>query len=164
MRARTGPESWPRHPRDGTGARLQLYESSVSQARTSHQVNQMVKCAYEARVSHLFIAHGASKIGSFNETTQRVHQHSSPKNGDEDLLNAAACQTIKNEGEVFILPPELPQQFRNRRSRAVLANSRAASSAAPAVDFSAATVKILLICSKPRIKTRATQQEYGRFA
>jgi len=85
---------------------LYLYERSVSLARTSHQINQCVKAAYEGRVSHLFVADGATQMGSFDEATQRAQQHGTPQPGDEDLLNAAAAETIKNGGQVFIVPKE----------------------------------------------------------
>lgn len=85
---------------------LSLYERSVSLARTSHQINQCVKAAYEGRVSHLFLADGATQMGSFDEATQRARQHGTPQPGDEDLLNAAAAETIKNGGQVFIMPKD----------------------------------------------------------
>jgi len=85
---------------------LYLYERSVSLARTSHQVNQCVKAAYEGRVSHLFLADGATQMGSFDEATQRVRQHGTAQPGDEDLLNAAAAETIKNGGQVFMVSKE----------------------------------------------------------
>jgi hypothetical protein len=85
---------------------LNLYERSVGVARTSHQINQCVKAAYEGRVSHLFLADGATQMGSFDEATQRARQHGTPQPGDEDLLNAAAAETIKNGGQVFVIAKE----------------------------------------------------------
>jgi len=86
---------------------LALYESNISAGRTSHQVNQVVKSAYEGRVSHLLLAEGARQMGNFDEATQRVRQHGSPLPGDEDLLNAAALQTIAHGGQVYLVSKEL---------------------------------------------------------
>jgi hypothetical protein len=86
---------------------LQLYETNVSAGRTSHQVNQVVRSAFEGRVSHLLLADGATQMGNFDEATQRVRQHGSPLPGDEDLLNAAALQTVLHGEEVYLLPRQL---------------------------------------------------------
>jgi hypothetical protein len=86
---------------------LSLYDDNISLGRAAHQVNQVVRCAFEGRVCHLLLADGASQMGNFDDATQRVKQHGSFVPGDEDLLNAAALQTILHGGEVYLVPKEI---------------------------------------------------------
>lgn len=70
------------------------------------KVTEIVKAAYEGRVSHLLISDDAKVFGSFDEATHRVREHKRPATRDEDLLNAAAIQTVLHGGDVAVLPAE----------------------------------------------------------
>ena len=73
---------------------LAMYERLGGTERVSSKPVDVVKAAGESRVSHLFIAEGASHPGG---------------RSGEDLLNIAALQTIANGGEVWITPgPNVP--------------------------------------------------------
>lgn len=63
-----------------------------------------MKAAFDGRVSDLVLAEGAQYRGNFDEATQRVRGHKQAVAGDEDLLNAAAVQTILHSGQVFVVP------------------------------------------------------------
>jgi hypothetical protein len=67
-------------------------------------LKEIVKAAYDGRVLHLFVARGAKEMGNFDEATHRVRTHAEERPGDEDLINAAAAQTINHAGNVFVLP------------------------------------------------------------
>jgi hypothetical protein len=85
---------------------LALFEKSGPE-RSSSNIREVVKAAYDGRILHLFLAEGASHMGNFDEITRKVHDHEAhPQSTDEDLLNAAAVQTISHAGNVFVLPKE----------------------------------------------------------
>lgn len=73
--------------------------------RGSSTVKEIVKGAFDGRVSELILAEGAHYMGNFDEATHSVRGHKQPLPGDEDLLNAAAVQTILHSGQVFVVPP-----------------------------------------------------------
>lgn len=84
---------------------LARFEQQAGSDRASSTVKEIVKAAFDGRVSDLVLAEGAQYMGSFEEATQRVRGHKQPLAGDEDLLNAAAVQTILHSGQVFVVPP-----------------------------------------------------------
>jgi hypothetical protein len=45
-------------------------------------------------------------LGSFNPETSTIDLHPEAQPGDEDLLNAAAIQTLLNGGTVYAVEPE----------------------------------------------------------
>lgn len=67
-------------------------------------VNDLVAAAYEGRVMHLFAAENAQVMGNFDEAKHRAWTHTEPRDGDEDLINAAALQTIVHAGHVHLVP------------------------------------------------------------
>jgi hypothetical protein len=67
---------------------------------------EVVKAAYTGRVAHLFLTEGASRMGVFDQASQTVEQHEQPAPGDEDLVNAAAVETLLHGGLVDIVPQE----------------------------------------------------------
>ncbi len=67
-------------------------------------VNDIVKAAYEGRVLHLLVAENAPVMGNFDESAHRARTHQVPRSGDEDLINAAAVQTIIHAGTVHSVP------------------------------------------------------------
>jgi hypothetical protein len=72
--------------------------------RISLSLKEIVKGAFDGRVLHLFVARDAREMGNFDEATHRVRKHSDEQPGDEDLINAAAVQTVNHAGNVFVLP------------------------------------------------------------
>jgi hypothetical protein len=81
-------------------AALARYEQMAGSARGSVRVKDIVKAAFEGRVLDLILAEGAQYLGSFRERDERVSGQ-----GDEDLLNEAAIQTILHAGSVFVVAP-----------------------------------------------------------
>jgi hypothetical protein len=64
-------------------------------------VKEIVRACYEGRVMALLIAETAQVMGNFNEATFAAEGSRELKPWDEDLLNAAALQTIVHGGQVF---------------------------------------------------------------
>jgi len=72
--------------------------------RSSTDPRTIVQAAFQGRVLDLVIAEHADYRGVWNEETQNVED-----GGDEELLNAAALQTIRHGGHAFVLDePDMP--------------------------------------------------------
>lgn len=83
---------------------LESFES-VAAERRSTTAKEIVKAAYDARISHLFLNETGEYRGWFREATGEVKAHGKSEGiGEEDLLNAAAVRTIAGGGQVFVLP------------------------------------------------------------
>ena len=82
------------------------YKELTATGRTSNDIKEAVSAAYFGRVDQLFVAVGVQQWGSFNPETNTIELHPDPEVGDEDLLNAAAIQTILNGGTVYAVEPE----------------------------------------------------------
>ncbi|MDQ6759357.1 MAG: hypothetical protein M3Z32_05745 [Acidobacteriota bacterium] len=84
---------------------LTRFDKQAGGDKASTTVKEIVKAAFDGRVSDLIIAEGAQYMGNFDQTTDSVQGHKKPLPGDEDLLNAAAVQTVLHAGHVFVVPP-----------------------------------------------------------
>jgi hypothetical protein len=83
---------------------LAMYEH-LGSGRASADLEEIVRAAYDGRVLHLFVAQGAHPMGNFDDVTREVHTHGEEQPGDEDLINAAAVETLRHAGDVFVVPP-----------------------------------------------------------
>jgi len=82
---------------------LARYEEAGTQ-RSSSTVKDIVKASFDGRVLDLILAGGARYMGVFDDLTRDVKGHKHPVQGDEDLLNVAALQTLLHAGQVFVVP------------------------------------------------------------
>lgn len=85
---------------------LARYSELSNSQQTSTDLKEAVSGAYFGRIDQLVVALGVQKWGSFNPETSTVQVHSEAEVGDEDLLNAAAIQTLLKGGSVYAVPPE----------------------------------------------------------
>jgi hypothetical protein len=81
---------------------LQLWEKLGGSTRVATSFGDIVKAAFEGRIAHLFAAEGAQTMGVFDRNTMQMRV----QGRQEDLVNAAALQTIALGGDVFTLQPE----------------------------------------------------------
>jgi hypothetical protein len=81
---------------------LEQLDRQMGANRASLTMKEIVKAAYEGRVSHLFLTDSAKYIGTFDETRMQTHAHSDDRLEEEDLVNTAALQTILHAGQVFV--------------------------------------------------------------
>ncbi|MBD1849985.1 hypothetical protein H6F87_08235 [Cyanobacteria bacterium FACHB-502] len=86
-------------------AAIDHYHELTSTGKTSTQLEEAVSAAYYGRVDQLFVAVGVQTWGKFDPQNDEMQIHPERQPGDEDLLNAAAVQTILNGGMVYALPP-----------------------------------------------------------
>jgi hypothetical protein len=81
------------------------FRNLVSSGRTSEDLNDILRAAYDGRVEFVFVAVGLQRWGSFHPEQDIVSLHEEPEPGDEDLLNLVAMQTILRGGYVYVVPP-----------------------------------------------------------
>jgi hypothetical protein len=75
----------------------------------THDLGAVLPAAHEGRVESLFVALGVQRWGRFNALTYITDAHPSQQDGDEDLLDLAAIQTLLHHGRVFaVAPNEIP--------------------------------------------------------
>jgi hypothetical protein len=81
---------------------IALWDKVAGSERVATAFPDIVKAAFEARIAHLFAAEGAQTTGVFDRGTMQMKVHGR----QEDLVNAAALQTIAFGGDVFVVRPE----------------------------------------------------------
>jgi hypothetical protein len=82
---------------------LQAFEKLGGSDRVSTGIKEIVRGAYDGRVAHLFVARTAQRSGQYDEASHKVVVHHEQHPEDEDLINAAALQTLLHGGQVFVL-------------------------------------------------------------
>jgi hypothetical protein len=88
---------------------LARYRQLIGSGRTSNDVTTVVEAAFLGRVELLFVGVGIQRWGRFDQKNGRAEIHAEAQTGDEDLLDWAAIQTIRNGGAVFASSPsEVP--------------------------------------------------------
>jgi hypothetical protein len=87
------------------GKALALWDRIAGSERALTAFPDIVNAAFSGRIAHLFADEGAQTMGVFDRETMEMKVHGR----HEDLLNAAALQTIEFGGDVFIVTPgEVP--------------------------------------------------------
>jgi hypothetical protein len=85
---------------------IEHYKELTPTGRASTDIKEVVPAAYYGRVEQLFVAVGVQQWGIFNPNSNTIDVHSEAELGDEDLLDAAAIQTLLNGGTVYAVEPE----------------------------------------------------------
>lgn len=78
-----------------------LYRDLASTERTSRNVSEIIPAAYDRRVASLFVAKDQEQWGTFDPATSTLQVHEQAEQGDEDLLDLAATQTLLHGGAVY---------------------------------------------------------------
>jgi hypothetical protein len=73
--------------------------------QATNDLAAVLPAAHEGRVESLFVAVGLQRWGRFHDITYTTEVHAAPQDGDEDLLDLAAIQTLLHHGRVFAVPP-----------------------------------------------------------
>ncbi|MBC8167443.1 MAG: hypothetical protein H7Y20_16435 [Bryobacteraceae bacterium] len=81
---------------------LEQWERIGGTARAITSFPDIVKASFEARVAHLFAKEDAHTMGVFDRGMMQMRV----QGRQEDLVNAAALQTLAFGGDVFIMSPE----------------------------------------------------------
>lgn len=73
-------------------------------ARTTTDLNAVLRAVYQGRVEELFISADDSRWGTYDMTTEQVHEVEPRGVQDEDLLNTALIQALATRAKVHVLP------------------------------------------------------------
>lgn len=82
------------------------YAELAGTGRTSADPREVVPAAYYGRAETLFVASGVRRWGAFDPGNGEVDLHDEPEDGDGDLLDFAAVQTVLNGGTTYVTDPE----------------------------------------------------------
>lgn len=72
----------------------------------SNKVSEILPAAMQGRVDTLFVAPGHAKWGRLDENTGIVYLKDAPTEGDEDLVDKTAVQTLLTSGRVVVVSPD----------------------------------------------------------
>lgn len=86
--------------------RLASYGEHAAKGGAAHSIGSVLRGAQAARVETVFVPIDHAIWGKFDEVNGRARIHESRRTGDEDLLDRAAVETIRNGGNVVSLPKE----------------------------------------------------------
>jgi hypothetical protein len=81
---------------------LAEYNHLVGGGRATNRLKEIVTAAHDGRVVKLIVSDSLEQAGAMNESTYEVTGNSN--NGEYDLLNKAAVETILHAGQVFVAP------------------------------------------------------------
>lgn len=84
---------------------IDYYHESLAAGKGSNDLNEVIQGAFYGRVEQLFVPVGVQKWGHFDPESMELEIHNDAQLGDEDLLNAAAIQTIFHGGTVYAVEP-----------------------------------------------------------
>lgn len=85
---------------------IRQIEETWGSAKTTPDPETIVPAAFVGRVDTLFLTDAGEWWGRYDESAGRATFHKLPAEGDEDLLDRAALQTLENGGAVVSLPPD----------------------------------------------------------
>jgi hypothetical protein len=85
---------------------LHAYANNSATGLTSSIPEDVVKAAYEGRISQLFIEKEAEINGIFSEEKFEAEIHDDKQEKDEDLIEKIVLKTILTDGDVHFLPKE----------------------------------------------------------
>jgi hypothetical protein len=77
------------------------YRQLAGTGKASHDLKEIVPAAYQGRVELLFVAVGRQEWGVYNARQDELQRFPEARPGAEDLLDAAAIQTLLQGGVVF---------------------------------------------------------------
>ncbi len=85
---------------------VERYHGLAGTGKTSPHLDSVIRAAYSGRVDTLFVPVGVQRWGKVNPDDFSSEPHDEQMAGDEDLLDAAAIQTILNGGTVYAVQPD----------------------------------------------------------
>jgi len=90
---------------------LARYRQLAGSGLTSTDIRTVVEASFHGRLDILFVGVGIQCWGRFDQATGQADLHAEPQPGDEDLLDRAAIQTLRNGGKVFaVSPSDVPDE------------------------------------------------------
>jgi hypothetical protein len=84
-------------------ATIERFYNQRGTGRVSSELADILNAAHQGRVDTLFVQRGAQIWGSYDPTARSMRQDHEPTAKNEDLLDLAALQTIRNSGTAYLL-------------------------------------------------------------
>lgn len=80
---------------------LSRYRELAGTGKTSDNVEQIVPAAYDGRIDTMFVDETAHQWGLYAKDSRFIEVHEEFQQGDEDLLDVAAVETLSHKGTVY---------------------------------------------------------------
>jgi len=88
---------------------MERFANLTGSDKQSEDLAKIVEGAHYGKVDSLFIPIGEKRWGRFDRTNEIVHQSEVRKNGEHDLINLAAIETLSQGGDVYaLMKDEMP--------------------------------------------------------
>lgn len=82
------------------------YYEGIAKGRAGHTLTDVLAAAFQGRIATLFIPLGERRWGKFDFDRLILEEHAHEEPGDEELLDLAAAQTLRQDGKVYGMKPE----------------------------------------------------------
>jgi hypothetical protein len=102
-------KAWPiadRHFQQARDKAVAEYHEGIVKGRAGHELSDVLTAAFQGRIATLFIPLGLRRWGRFDFNRLALEEHAHEEPGDEELLDLAAAQTLRQDGKVYGMKPE----------------------------------------------------------
>ena len=82
------------------------YHDGIVKGRAGHELSDVLTAAFQGRIATLFIPLGLRRWGRFDFNRLALEEHAHEEPGDEELMDLAAAQTLRQDGKVYGMKPE----------------------------------------------------------
>ena len=82
------------------------YHEGIVKGRAGHELSDVLTAAFQGRIATLFIPLGLRRWGRFDFNRLALEEHAHEEPGDEELMDLAAAQTLRQDGKVYGMKPE----------------------------------------------------------
>lgn len=98
-----------RHFEQARAKAVAEYHEGIAKGRAGHTLPDVLTAAFQGRIATLFIPLGVRRWGRFDFNRLVLDEHDHEEPGDEELLDLAAAQTLRQDGKVYgMKPAEIP--------------------------------------------------------
>lgn len=90
---------------------IERFSHLIGSDKQSDNLTQVVQAAHYGKIDTLFVPIGVQSWGRFDADQDRVHHSTKQHDGQHDLINIAAIQTLQKGGDVYALKKqEMPHK------------------------------------------------------
>jgi len=105
-------KAWPiveQRVKDAHDKAAAEYAEGIAKGRGGRTFGDVLPAAYQGRIATLFVPRGMRRWGRFSAESQSVEEHEREHQGDDDLVDIAAMQTLLHGGTVHeVAADEVP--------------------------------------------------------
>lgn len=85
---------------------IDQYHQLLHNGKASHEIEEIIKAAFQDRIKYLFVNLAHQQWGKYSLESDYVERHDTQEPDDEDLVEAAIKQTLRQNGKVFAMDKE----------------------------------------------------------